>query len=72
MKGNPSQKGHATTSAALKLLRLRLTLLNPGLSVLDAGITNLLVLFVIHASNAVPGRFSVAAAATSVNELAEA
>jgi len=60
---------HATTSAELKLLRRRRTLLSPGLSDLDPGTTIALGLFVIHASEAVPAILSVAAEATSLREL---
>jgi len=59
---------HATTSAALKLLLRRRTLLNPGLSDLDPGTTTALALFVIHASEAAPAILSVAAEATSLSE----
>ena len=51
---------HATTSAELKLLRLRLTLLSPGRSDLVAGNTTTDALFVIHASDVVPTLLTVA------------
>jgi hypothetical protein len=59
---------YATTSAELKLLRRRRTLLKPGLSDLDPGTTTALGLFVIHASEAAPAILSVAAEATSFSE----
>lgn len=59
---------YATTSAALKLLRRRRTLLSPGLSDLDPGTTTALALFVIHASEAAPAILSVTAEATSLSE----
>lgn len=55
-----SEWRHATTSAELKLLRLRLTLLNPGRADFVAGTTTADALFVIHASDAVPARLTVA------------
>lgn len=58
---------HAITSAELKLLRLRLTLLSPGRADFVAGITTADVLFLIHASDVVPARFTVALA-TSLND----
>lgn len=63
---------YATTSAALKLLRRRRTLLNPGRSDLVAGMTTALALFVIHASElaALPApRFFPNAVPTSCREL---
>lgn len=59
---------HATTSAELKLLRRRRTLLNPGLSDLDPGTTTALALFVIQASDAASAILSVVTEATSLRE----
>jgi hypothetical protein len=61
------EKPYATTSAELKLLRRRLTLLSPGRADLVAGTTTALAFVVIQASP-VPGRFNVAAVATSLKE----
>ena len=58
---------HAITSAELKLLRLRLTLLSPGRPDLVAGTMTTDALFVIHASDVVPTRLT-AALATSLND----
>jgi hypothetical protein len=67
----PDDGYQATTSAALKLLRLRRIGLKPGLSDLEPGTTIAFVLWVIQPSPVVPFKFSVAAFATSLSELAE-
>lgn len=55
-----SESDHATTSAELKLLRLRRTLLSPGRADFVAGTTTADALFVIQASDVVPARLTVA------------
>jgi len=58
---------HATTSAELKLLRLRLTLLSPGRADFVAGTITADGLLVSHASDVLPVRFTVVFA-TSLND----
>lgn len=58
----------ATTSAELKLLRLRLTLLSPGRADFVAGTTTAEAFVVIQASEAAPPRLRVAALATSLSD----